>query len=271
MNYLTKSDLRLYLDSPRHLWAKYHDAWHRELSDFDKKTAEDGYHVEKLAMEYLERYCAINGNKLKKQQTFTDGKFLVRTDGLIYDPGTGTYDLYEIKSSTFDESKPELDKTNLYDITFQALVLEENIKIRNYYLLMLNANYRREGDLNLKFLFCPIEVSKEIEERKNDVLNFRQDMLRVIKIDTYNSLEACFSPKNCGCKEICHPNLPDNNIYEILSRSRKKLAELREVGVLDISDIPQDFELSGKAGILINVHRGPERLIEPCGCIVVFI
>lgn len=260
--YLSKSDLRLYLDSPRHLWAKFHDAWHPEFTDFDKKTAEDGYRVEKLAMEYLERYFAIDGKVLKKQQTFTDDSFLARTDGLVYDPETDSYDLFEVKSSTYDEEEPDLDKNNLYDITFQSLILEKNIKVKNYYLLMLNANYRREGELNLKLLFRPVEVSEEIEERKMDVLNFRQDMLRIINLGKYDGLEACFSPKTCGCKEICHPDLPENNIYELLSRSRRKIVDLRDANILDIYDIPQDFELGGKAEILIKAYRGPERLLN---------
>ena len=259
---LSKSDLRLYLDSPRHLWAKLHGAWHPEFTDFNKKTAEDGYRVEKLAMEYLERYCATDGKILKEQQTFVDNEFLARTDGLIYDPATDTYDLYEVKSSTFDEGEPELDKTNLYDITFQSFILEKSIKLKNRYLLMLNANYRRQGDLNLKLLFRVVEVSEEIEENKTDIQNYRQEMLRIAQMDKYDGLEACFSPKTCGCKEICHPNLPENNIYEILSRSRKKVIELRDAGILNISDIPQDFELSGNAGTLIKVYRGPERLID---------
>ena len=87
-------------------------------------------------------------------------------------------------------------------------------------------------------------------------------MLRIIQMSKPDSLEACFSPKTCGCKEICHPDLPENNIYEILSRSRRKVAELRDAGILDISDIPQDLELNGKAGTLIKVYQGPERLID---------
>ncbi len=259
---LSKSDLRLYLDSPRHLWAKFHDAWHPEFTDFDKKTTEDGYRVEKLAMEYLERYCAVDGKILKKQQTFSDGEFLARTDGLIYDPSTDTYDLYEIKSSTFDEDEPDLDKTNLYDITFQSVILEKSIKLKNKYLLMLNANYRRQSDLDLKLLFRLVEVSDKIEEIKTDIQNYRQEMLNLAQMDKYSGLEACFSPKTCGCKKICHPDLPENNIYEILSRSHGKVVELRDAGILDISDIPQDFELSGKAGTLIKVYRGSERFID---------
>ena len=85
---ITKSDLRLYLDSPRHLWAKHHDAWHPQISDFDKKNAADGYRVEALAMDYLRRYVVVDGKELRTQQTFTDGEFLARADGLVYKPET---------------------------------------------------------------------------------------------------------------------------------------------------------------------------------------
>ena len=40
MRSITKTDLRFFLDSPRHLWAKFHNVWHPEFIDFDKKTAE---------------------------------------------------------------------------------------------------------------------------------------------------------------------------------------------------------------------------------------
>lgn len=260
--YLTKSDLRLYLDSPRHLWAKLHDAYHPELTDFDQKTTADGYRVEKLAIKYLECYHITGGKILQTQRTFTDNIFLARIDALIYDPETDTYDLYEIKSSTYDENEPAIDKTHLYDITFQSIILDKQITIKHRYLLFLNANYRRKGDLNLNLLFRPVEVSPEIIEKTPDILNFRQDMQRIANLESPAGLEACFSPKKCGCKDICHPNLPEHNIYELLARSRRKLAELRNANILAISNIPPDFELGGQAKLYYEVYRGPERIIN---------
>ena len=51
---LTKSDFRLYLNSPLHLWAKFHDAWHPEYSEFDKKNAAESY------PELADKIMAIN-------------------------------------------------------------------------------------------------------------------------------------------------------------------------------------------------------------------
>lgn len=259
---ITKSDLRLYLDSPLHLWAKFHNAWHPEYSDFDKKNAADGYRVEKLAMDYLERYYAIDGNKLEYQKTFTDGDFLARTDGLIYKPATDSYDLYEIKSSTYNEAEQKIDKKNLYDITFQYLVLKNNIKIDNCYLVILNANYIRGDDLNLKLLFCPINVDEDIAELSDEVMNMRLDALRISKMDSPKGLEACFSPKKCGCKELCHPDLPEYNIYEMLARSKKKMVELRDAGYRDLLNLPSDVELSGLTALQYEVFNGPSILID---------
>ena len=253
---ITKSDLRLYLDSPRHLWAKHHDAWHPQISDFDKKNAADGYRVEALAMDYLRRYVAVDGKELRTQQTFTDGEFLARADGLVYKPETDSYDLYEVKSSTIKPDNPKPDNEHIYDITFQALILEKHIKLDNCYLLMLNANYRRGKELNLQELFFPVNMNEQMENFHTDVLNMREEALRVSTLDDYHALEACFSPKDCGCKAICHPDLPEHNIYELFSRSRKTLIKLRDAGKLDLLDLPADLTLSGKAAVYLSVYQG---------------
>ena len=253
---ITKSDFRLYLDSPRHLWAKYHDAWHPQISDFDKKNAVDGYRVETLALDYLCHYAAVDGRELRTQQTFTDGEYLARVDGLIYKPETDSYDLYEIKSSTIKPDNPKIDSVHLYDIAFQRLILEKHIKLDNCYLLLLNAYYRRGTELNLKELFFSLSVNEQIERIRTDVLNARSDALRVSTLNDYHSLESCISPKNCGCKAICHPNLPEHNIYELLSRSRKTLIKLRDAGKLDLLDLPVDLTLSGKTAVYLSIYQG---------------
>ena len=51
---LTKSDFLLYLDAPRHLWAKKNGRIEAPLSEFDRLLSEQGYAVEALARETLE-------------------------------------------------------------------------------------------------------------------------------------------------------------------------------------------------------------------------
>ena len=116
---LSKSDYLLFLEAPRHLWAKRHGACQEVLSDFDRYLIAQGGEVERLAATYVEEYVlpAQPGAKLLWQQTFIDGEYLARPDLLLYHAGREAYDLVEIKSGT------SIDKENLHDITFQYLVL----------------------------------------------------------------------------------------------------------------------------------------------------
>jgi len=90
---LTKSDFLLFLEAPRHLWAAKHDLIEKTPSALDIHNMEQGYQVEALAKEYLEKQVLRPEESLIFQNTFTDRQFTVRTDSLIYKPVTDSYDL----------------------------------------------------------------------------------------------------------------------------------------------------------------------------------
>ena len=84
-----------------------------------------GYEVEALAKEYLEKFVLEPDENLIFQKTFTDEQFTVRTDILIYKPSTDSCALYEVKSGT------SIKKENIYDVTYQFLIISKYIKIEN--------------------------------------------------------------------------------------------------------------------------------------------
>jgi hypothetical protein len=148
---ITKSDFLLYCEAPRHLWAKKHRHIEVSISDFDQ-------HLEALAQEFLTSLFLPQhpGDQLLWQQTFTDNPFDSRMDGLIFKPRSNTYDLYEIKSST------GVDKDIVYDVTFQAVILEKHISVEHYYVLHLNKDYIRFGELDLAALFIAEDISGKV-------------------------------------------------------------------------------------------------------------
>jgi hypothetical protein len=110
---LSKSDFLLFLEAPRHLWAAKNDLIDKTPSPFEKNVMKQGYEVEALAKEYLEKYILKPDEDLIFQKTFTNNQFTVRTDILIHKPATESYDLYEVKSGT------SVKKENIYDVTYQ--------------------------------------------------------------------------------------------------------------------------------------------------------
>ena len=155
---ITKTDFLTYREAPRHLWAQKHGAIVKTLSDFDQHLIKEGYHVEKLAHEYLQEVSRVGNpeDELHWQKTFISGPFETRVDALIYKQDSQTYDLYEIKSTT------NPDKADLFDIAFQALTLKDQIKVDHYYLMYLNKEYIRQGELDLSQLFIADDLTERV-------------------------------------------------------------------------------------------------------------
>jgi hypothetical protein len=95
---LTKSDFMLFLDAPMHLWAKAHDALaEREPSLLIQHILQQGQQVEALARQFLEGHIqsAYDQAELLWQTAVNDGRYEIRTDGLVYDQTAEAYDLYD--------------------------------------------------------------------------------------------------------------------------------------------------------------------------------
>lgn len=247
---LTKSDFLLYLDAPIHLWASKHDHLTKQpLSDYDQHLMKQGYEVEKLAHEFINQTIASDTKKLHWQETYNDGLFQVRTDALIFDESANVYDLYEIKSSS------EVDKINIYDVTFQALILEDQISLRNIFVITLNKEYVRQGPLDITQLFSVVLVDELVDDKREETLILRKDALKVMQLDTQDSLEPCVKPKTCPCVDVCHPDLPDYSIYDIARIKKDKILQLKANKIISIHDVPADFALSGKQRKHVDVAQ----------------
>lgn len=254
---LSKSDYLLFLEAPRHLWAKRHGVCQEVLSDFDRHLIAQGGEVERLAVRYMEASVlkAQPGARLLWQQTFIDGAYLARPDMLIHHADSGSYDLVEIKSST------SVDKENLHDITFQYLILAKALPVQNCYLLHLNKDYRRGDALDLEGLFVLEDVTEKVGALAAEVETLRAAALRTVQTRDLEELDACASPRTCPCPEVCFPNLPSGSIYELPRLYTTQKQGLRRQGILHVRDLPADFKLSKKQRIVAEcVLREREHL-----------
>ena len=140
---LTKSDFLLFLEAPRHLWAAKHDLIEKIPSPFETNVMKQGYGVEALAKEYLNKFVLETDENLIFQKTFIDNQFTVRMDILINKSSTDSYELYEFKSGT------RVKKDNIYNVTYQFLIINKQIKIDRVLILHLNSEYAWYLFLNL--------------------------------------------------------------------------------------------------------------------------
>ena len=248
---ITKSDYQLFLESPLHLWAKKNGRDNIAPSKFETHLTTQGYEVEALAESYLEKHLldSAEGESIQLQREFSDKQFLARTDALIFKPQTNTYDLYEIKSSA--RKKKEF----IFDAGFQYLIIQKHIKIDRIYILHLNKDYVRSSHLALEKLFVAEEISKDIEPYLDEIAVNREKALAIALTASPEGIQHCYKPKTCPYPNLCHPDLPENSIYNIPRISEKKKAQLLAQGVLNIKDVPATFSLNEKQQKIVAVAQ----------------
>jgi len=250
---ITKTDFLVYLEAPRHFWALKNNQYDTILSEFDKHLIQQGYLVEREAKEFAKRYLLPNystdDNDLVMQKTFIDGDFEARSDILIRNSKTNKWDIYEVKSVT----KPESE--HYYDTTFQSIVMEKHIDIENIFILHVNNEYVRQGDFDLAQFLIAENVNGKVQELKEETLNMMKECQMLVATHNYKTATECYKPKECRCKELCFPNLPDDSIYNLSRVTEKKIIELREMDILDIKDVPDDYKLTTNQKIQVEVAK----------------
>lgn len=261
---LTKTDFQLFRECHMHLWAIKHDQFTDRTSDFDKHLIQQGYEIEALAIKFLRNTLESDSKKLLTQQTYTDGSFEARVDALIHDQSTDTYELYEIKSSTSDKENEERKskEDHVFDATFQALVLEKKIDLQHVYLVTVNKSYTHQGEIDLAQFFAITCIDQEVAMIHDKVRELRDRAFQNSEQDAPTKLEECTNPKTCPCVALCHPNIPEDSIYDISGLWGSVKKELRSKGILKIKDIPEDFPLWDKQRKQVQVVKSGKPVIN---------
>jgi len=255
---LSKTDFFTYLDAPMHLWAQAHNQLETvTLSPYEEYLIQQGQAVESLARQYIQEVILAQNPhlRLEWQPSYDDGRFNIRADALIWDENAKVYDLYEIKSST------SVNKDHENDLGFQVLLLETILPLRHAYLLHINKTYQHGHNLDLKSFFTVENLTNRVEERREEIADLRQAAWEVTQTAVPHPEFACTKPSTCPCPALCHPNLPQNSIYN-LPRIGKKAHTLREMGILAIDEIPPEFNLSPTQQIHQEAVRKGQVIIQ---------
>lgn len=166
---LSKSDYMLFLKHPAWLWLKKHDK--HKLPPIDEGTQamfDAGHKFEAYAEAIFENGLTLGFNDFNEYNSLTERTRRALNEGattifqsrfvwgeynclpdILHIVGDNEVDLYEIKSST------KVKDEHLYDLAFQRAVVEANgLKIRKIFVIYVNNEYVRHGDV------VPTELTK---------------------------------------------------------------------------------------------------------------
>jgi CRISPR/Cas system-associated exonuclease Cas4 (RecB family) len=266
---LSKSKYLLGLQCPKLLWLSTHEIMpepskalqHRfdqghEVGELAKKLYPQGIDIE---TEDFSKNLEQSKELLKKGIPLFEPAFKVndlysRAD--ILNPIEEKWDIIEVKSST------EVKDVNINDVSFQRYVYEHaGLKIRKCFILVINNEYVKEGEIDPKKLFKLVDITKEVEEVSEGIKDRIDDMLKILTAKKCPEIaigNKCSDPYECLLTDRCWKDMPENNVFN-LYRGNRLAEELYKKGIIKIQDIPDDVKLNDKQEIQkenrINIHK----------------
>jgi len=262
---ISKTDYILFRECPKNVWYKIHKPdiyFQSELSDFEKSIIETGNEVELVARKLFPTGILIERRDVKGQEAtqdyitkkqeilfqpiFVKDGYLAAIDILKFEPETGSYSVYEVKS-TNDIDK----KVHYHDLAFQVNLLREcGLKINKAYLIHLNSGYVRSGELDIAQLFKIVDVSNEVESVTDNVAVEATDALKYISQTSEPEGFCCCIYKgrsrHCSTFKYANPNVPEYSVHDIarIGSSAAKLKELIDNNIFHLDKIPAHIKLT---------------------------
>lgn len=257
---LTKSNFLTFLESPLHLWASVNNKQeNRTFSVYDQLIAKQGYEVEALAKEFLQQKVAREypaGSTIDFQYRLDDDSYEAKIDALVHDVANNTYDLYEIKSST------KVDKQNKYDATFQHLIGKSTLPVNKTYIVHVNGEYVKNGEIDLNDFFMVVDMTEVISKLEDEVFELRTKALAIIADSNPPLEDHCYKPKTCPCLKLCHPNLDEHSVYDLSWWKVGQYEKLVANGYQHLQDIPETEELNPKQLLQIRSIKQNQAIVD---------
>ncbi|MBU1198911.1 MAG: DUF2779 domain-containing protein [Nanoarchaeota archaeon] len=266
MTLLTKSKFMNGLQCPRLLWFADRKQL-PEISLSDEHKFAQGHEFEEYVKKLYPNSVDLNGmdfqdnlDKTKElveqrktifEAGFMVGNLFVRSDLIIFNEDG--WDLYEIKSTT--QSKPQ----HIPDLAFQKYVLEKaGLKVNRCFLIFLNKDYVRNGEIDPKQLIMIEEVSDQVN-LIDDIEKNTGIFLGILKQENPPEIHICMQcnkPYDCPLKQQCWGTLPEYNVLQLTNW--RVYWNLLEDGIEDIKDIPKGTKLTAKDEIIIeSLEKSP--------------
>jgi len=206
----------------------------------------------------LQELFNISRNLLQQRKPlfeagFNHGRAFAKVD-ILNPVHSNKWDIVEVKMGT--GIKPE----NLQDIAFQRYCYEgAGIPINRCYLMHINPEYKRHGDIDPKHLFVSEDVTSSLKELLKDMKIRLKKMFDIIDSKKCPEIDIgphCDTPYECILKSICWEKVfkYENNVFT-LREAKGRDWKLYKTGILTNDGIPADLSLTTKQKIQLTAEK----------------
>jgi len=196
------------------------------------------------------------------EATFSYNGILVMVDILQLD--VEGVSLYEVKSST------SVKDIYLHDVSIQYYVLKNlGFRVKSANVVHIDSSYVRGDELEIDKLFSIVDVTSEVLALQVDIPKRLQTFESYLE-DRENEPDIeigshCKKPYECDAKAYCwkvQRHIPDYSIFNIFNLGTKKQKELYDQGIVDIADIPDNFDMTVKQRQAVQNYKSQASHID---------
>jgi hypothetical protein len=250
-----------------------------ELSEYDRSVLESGIEVEQVARSLFSGGVLVAGSPAAAristaeliaqgtttlfQAQFERDQLLAAIDVLRYDKMSDEVSIYEIKSTT------KVKEEHIYDLAFQVMLLQTHgFKVGRAFLLHLNPDYVRRGDLDIQKLFLTVDITARIDlishEVAKEIRNARDYLLAEAEPKGPCSCIYRGRANHCSTFVYSNPDVPRYSVHDIsrIGSSPNKLRALIDAGIFSLGDVPEHIVLNASQQIQVRVYRSGETVIQ---------
>jgi len=260
---LTKSNYLLGLQCPKLLWITKNEKEKIPEPDFvAKHNFESGDIIGVLATKVFEGGTDLSGFGFGENLEGTKEALMLRKPifeagilkddlfsrgDILFPVGINEWNIIEVKSAT------QVKEINIHDVSFQKYVYEKaGLKIRKCFLMHVNNQYVRNGEIEPKEFFVQADITEKVLEFSEGIGRRIENMLKIIKSGKEPKCSIgiyCADPYNCPLKESCWKDVPEGSVFEFYRMFKSKCFELHDGGIVCLNEVPEDIKLNDKQKI----------------------
>ena len=254
---ISKSRYTTFLKSPRELWLS---VYKRELAEIDA-SVEFRFEAGHLLGEYSKKLVkgTVDVTVLNEsgrpdiakmleetlklinedvpaiaEASFTFGNMFASID-ILKNNFDGSWDIYEVKSSS------EIKDIYLYDIAFQKhLLLKCGLNIKNAYIVYVNKEYVRHGEVEVDKLFEFFKADDLIVSHMSDIDENVKKAVEVLEMKTEPYIdidENINKPYKSAFWNYYISHLPKPNVFDLYRLRMNKKIEFYKNNLVSFEDL----------------------------------
>ena len=175
------------------------------------------------------------GTSTLYEPAFSYNNVFIKVD--ILHKGKNGWEIYEVKSAT------EIKDIYIGDVAVQYYVLKgTGLPISRAYLVYINNQYVRYGEIEVDKLFIIEDITEAIEQKQGFIEEEIQKMREVLKgdIPIIDIGRHCHEPYDCDFIGFCWQHVPEDSVFELKGRGANGY-ELYKQGIIHLKDVPQEL------------------------------